>query len=134
MPGLRAKNSQLIMPYKSRKIKISGTKYDRRQKLSPQQKDEIRHLYYTTETSQRKLAKQFGVSRRLIIFVLDQERYEHNRERLKAKKSKGFYRQSKEQLTTSIREHRRYKQQLYLQGNIKLETTNPEIDESTRRN
>lgn len=110
------------MPYKSEKIKISGTKHDRRQKLTSEQKDEIRHLYYTTDTSQRKLAKQFGVSRRLITFVLEPERYERSRERLKEKKSKGFYRQSKEQWAASIREHRRYKQQLFLQGKIVLNT------------
>lgn len=112
------------MPYKSEKIKISGTKYDRRQKLTPEQKDEIRLLYYTTDTSQRKLAKQFGVSRRLITFILEPERYEHSRERLKEKKSKGFYRQSKEQLAATIREHRHYKQQLFLQGKVKLTTIN----------
>lgn len=115
------------MPYKSEKIKISGTKHDRRQKLTPEQKDEIRHLYYTTDTSQRKLAKQFGVSRRLITFVLEPERYERSRKCLKEKKSHGFYRQSKEQRTTLMREHRRYKQQLFLQGVISMNTNDGDV-------
>lgn len=109
------------MPYKSEKIKISGTKHDRRQKLTPEQKDEIRHLYYTTDTSQRKLAEQFGVSRRLITFVLDADREERNQRLLKQRKAKGLYRQSKEQRTPTMRDHRHYKQQLFLQGEITLD-------------
>lgn len=111
------------MPYKSEKIKISGTKHDRRQKLTPEQKDEIRHLYNTTDTSQRKLAKQFGVSRRLITFVLDADREERNQRLLKQRKAKGLYRQSKEQRAAIMRDHRHYKQQLFLQGNIVLDKT-----------
>lgn len=109
------------MPYKSEKIKISGTAYDRRQKLTPEQKEQIRWLYKNTDTSQRKLAKQFGVSRRLIVFVLNPEDYEHNREQLKGKKAKGFYRQSKEQRAAIMRDHRHYKQQLFRQGEIILD-------------
>lgn len=120
---MRAENPQLIMPYKSEKMKISGTKYDRRQKLTPEQKDEIRHLYYTTDTSQRKLAKQFGVSRRLITFVLDTDREERNQKLLKQRKAKGLYKQSKEQRAAIMRDHRRYKQQLFLQGELILNKT-----------
>lgn len=111
------------MPYKSEKITISGTKHDRRQKLTPEQKDEIRHLYYTTDTSQRKLAKQFGVSRRLITFILDADREERNQRLLKQRKAKGLYRQSKEQRAAIMRDHRHYKQQLFLQGDIVLDKT-----------
>lgn len=111
------------MPYKSEKIKISGTKHDRRQKLTPEQKDEIRHLYYTTDTSQRKLAKQFGVSRRLITFVLDPDHEEQNQRLLKQRKAKGLYKQSKEQWAATMRKHRHYKQQLLLQGEIVLDKT-----------
>lgn len=109
------------MPYKSEKITINGTKHDRRQKLTPEQKDEIRHLYYTTDTSQRKLAKQFGVSRRLITFILDADREERNQRLLKQRKAKGLYRQSKEQRAAIMRDHRHYKQQLFLQGDIVLD-------------
>lgn len=108
------------MPYKSEKIRISGTSYDRRQKLTPEQKEEVRRLYYTTDTSQRKLAKQFGVSRRLITFVLEPERYERSRERLKEKKAKGLYKENKEQRAIIMRNYRYHKQQLFLQGEIVL--------------
>lgn len=111
------------MPYTSEKIKIKGTAYDRRQKLTPEQKDEIRHLYYTTDTSQRKLAKLFNVSRRLITFVLNADREERNQKLLKQRKAKGLYKQSKEQRAAIMREHRHYKQQLFLRGKIILDKT-----------
>ena len=44
------------MPYKSEKISISGTEYDRRQKLTPEQRAEIYHRYHTEEVSQRQFA------------------------------------------------------------------------------
>ncbi|KAB5255299.1 hypothetical protein F9959_18930, partial [Bacteroides stercoris] len=56
------------MPYKSSGIIISGTQYDRRQKLTPFQKAEIFHRYMTEAVSQRQLAREYGVSRRLITF------------------------------------------------------------------
>lgn len=106
------------MPYKSEKIKIKGTAYDRRQKLTPEQKEDIRWMYANTDTSQRKLAKLFNVSRRLITFVLNADQEERNRKLLKQKKAEGLYKQSKERRAAIMREHRRYKQQLFCQGEI----------------
>lgn len=108
------------MPYKSEKIKISGTKHDRRQKLTSGQKDEIRHLYYTTDTSQRKLAKQFGVSRRLITFIVNPEDEERNNKLLKERKAKGLYKPDRKRHAETIREYRRYKQKLFQEGKIQL--------------
>ena len=48
------------MPYKSEKIIIRGSQYDRRQKLTPEQKSEIAFRYATTDISQRKLAEEYG--------------------------------------------------------------------------
>ena len=45
------------MPYKSDKIKIAGTSYDRRVKLTDKEREEIKYLYKTSVHSQRKLAK-----------------------------------------------------------------------------
>ena len=52
------------MPYKSEKIKIAGTKYDRRIKLTKDQKEYIRWLREEEKLSQMKLAKMFGVSKK----------------------------------------------------------------------
>ena len=52
------------MPYKFEIDKLLVIKeYDKRIKLTLKDKELIIHLYETTDTSQRKLATQFGVSR-----------------------------------------------------------------------
>lgn len=105
------------MPYLSQKIKIQGTQYDRRRKLTEEDKAEIRAKYQAGGTSQRKLAREYGVSRRLIIFVLDPEKLKRNKE---ARKARGGWQQyyDKDEWRKTMREHRSYKQGLYLQGII----------------
>ena len=43
------------MPYRSTGITICGTRYDRRQKLTPEQRAEIFHRYMTEDVSQHQL-------------------------------------------------------------------------------
>lgn len=104
------------MPYKSEKIKIAGTKHDRRVKLTPEQKDVIHQNI--SRLSQRELAKKYGVSRRTIQFILNPEKL---RENLKRREERGgtmqYYRPSERSET--MKEHRRYKQDLMLKGDIK---------------
>lgn len=106
------------MPYKSEKILIKQTRHDRRRKLTPQDKEDIRNLYLTVK-SQRKLAKMYGVSRRLITLILDPQKEKKEKEALKARKADGRYKPLKEDWAATIREHRKYKQQLYLKGEIR---------------
>lgn len=108
------------MPYKSEKISISGTEYDRRQKLTPEQRAEIYHRYHTEEVSQRQLAREYGVSRRLITFLIDPDKMEASRRRLKRSKAKGMYKPDKKKWAETVREHRHYKQQLFKQGKIQI--------------
>ena len=116
------KNSKTIaMPYRSEKILICGTQFDRRQKLTPEQRAEIYHRYHTEEISQRQLAREYGVSRRLIAFIIDPEKMETANEELKRRKSKGLYKPDKQKWAETMRKHRRYKQQLYKQGQIELQ-------------
>lgn len=104
------------MPYKSEKIKIAGTKYDRRIKLTPEQKEEI--FENKLGLSQRELAKEYGVSKRTIQFILDPSKLEEN---LKRRKERGgsmqYYKPS--EWPEIMKEHRRYKQDLKLKGKIK---------------
>lgn len=106
------------MPYKSEKIKLPK-ELDRRVKLSDEQRDEIKHKYELGFYSQRALAKEYNVSRRLISFILFPEKEERNRQQLKERKADGRYKYSKEQWATVVREHRRYKQELYKSGKLK---------------
>ncbi len=108
------------MPYKSEHIAISGTQYDRRQKLTPEQKAEIFHRYHTENVSQRKLAREYGVSRRLITFIIDPDKQEQSRQSLKQRKAKGLYKPDKQKWAATVREYRRYKQQLFIKGKITL--------------
>lgn len=106
------------MPYKSEKINIVNTPYDRRRKLTEDQKEYIRWLREEEQLSQRALAAMFGVSRRLITFVLNPEKERRSRENFKKRKSMGMYRPTKEEWAETMRNHRHYKQQLYTEGKI----------------
>lgn len=106
------------MPYKSEKIKIAGTKHDRRKKLTDDQKAYIRWLREEEQLSYNQLARQFGVSKRLIIFICKPEIMEKAKERFKQYKKEGRYKPTKEEWAETMREHRRYKEALAKAGEI----------------
>ncbi|WP_304239611.1 hypothetical protein [Phocaeicola plebeius] len=91
-----------------------------RQKLTPFQKAEIFHRYMTEAVSQRQLAREYGVSRRLITFIVNPESEERNKELLRENKAKGLYKYDRKKHTENIRNHRRYKQRLFQEGKIIL--------------
>jgi len=103
------------MPYKSEKIKIAGTKYDRRIKLTEQDREDIKNL---TGMSIRGIARMYGVDKRLIQFILFPERQKKN---LIDRKNRGgsmkYY--DKERNKKAIMRTRNYKQSLYVDGKIK---------------
>ena len=51
------------MPYKCEKIKIANTQYDRRIKLSDDDKEEIQDRYFNHGESMRSLSRVFKVDR-----------------------------------------------------------------------
>lgn len=106
------------MPYKSERIKIEGTVYDRRRKLTEVQKEEIRLLRRQTGLSYNKIAERYGVSKRMIMFVVDPEKYAVAREQFKERQREGRYQVSREERASIVREHRRYKQGLHKEGKI----------------
>lgn len=106
------------MPYKSENIKIEGTSYDRRRKLSEDTKEYIRWLREEEQISYRKLAGMFKVSKRLIIFVCNPDKEQKAKEQFKERRKEGRYKVSKEEWKETMREHRHYKQELYLSNKI----------------
>ena len=106
------------MPYKSTAIKLSREQ-DRRVKLTDEQREEIRGKYKTGLYSQRKLAAEYGVSRRLITFVISPEKEERCRLQFKERRKDGRYDVTKKERASIQREHRRYKQALYIKGVLK---------------
>lgn len=105
-----------MVPYISSGIRLNE-KQDRRRKLTSDQKDEIRRLYSTGVYSTRKLAKRYKVDKSTILIIVNPKRAEAVRQR--AKEHWREYVPSKEKKAAIIREYRRYKQELYLRGELK---------------
>lgn len=102
------------MPYKHIKYKIKR-KNDKRIKLTDVEREEIKSLYGTI--SQRKLARMYGVSRRLIQFIGDPEKHEKNLiARQKRGGSKFYY--DKDKHKDYIKNCRHHKQELYLENRL----------------
>lgn len=103
------------MPYKSEKLKLSETQ-DRRRKLTDEQKEEIKRIYAEGKLGTRPIAAQFGVSRSTIQVIVNPAIKERHRRR--SSEHWQDYRPTKEEWAATIREHRRYKQELYLKGEL----------------
>lgn len=107
------------MPYKheSEHIKLVGLQ-DRRRKLTDEQKEEIREKRKQGK-SLNTLAKEYNVSKKLILITVNpeskakQEKYvkEHWRE----------FRQSPEHCREAVRKTRRYRQELMTSGKLTKE-------------
>jgi len=99
------------MPYKfeTDKRKIPREK-DKRVKLTEEEKEEVKRLY--GQISQRKLAKMFGVSRRLVIFIGCPEKLRRAKELYKERRKDGRY-YHKERHTQQVKKHRRYKKTIF---------------------
>ena len=82
---------------------------DRRKKLTKEEREFIR--VNPDNQSQRALARQFNVSRRLIGFIVNPDSLIKN---LEQREARGGWRQyyQKDKSTKSIREHRQYKQEV----------------------
>lgn len=95
------------MPIKVEHIKLAGTKFDARAKLTPDQREAIKVLS-REGYSQRKLAAMFGVSKRLVqSLVAPTER------KPEKKRSTEYWTQVKKR-------HRDRKISLYKAGKIKF--------------
>jgi predicted HTH transcriptional regulator len=107
------------MPYLSEKIIIEKTKFDKRIKLTDDDKKLIIWLREEEKLSQRQLAARFNVSRRLITFVLDPEKKVRD---LENREKRGGWKQyyDKEKNTEYMKDHRNYKQDLKVRGLISL--------------
>jgi hypothetical protein len=95
------------MPYKHTEKKIPE-ELDRRCKLTKQDRIDIASL--KGECSIHHLAKAYGVSRRLIQFIQYPERH-------KQPDHKKYY--DKDKHRKYMKDHRRYKQELYVKGELK---------------
>lgn len=103
------------MPRKSDKAKIDNKELDRRVKLTDEQRLEIAEN--EDNLSQRALARKYGVSRRLISFILFPEKLKENLKRRQERGgTKAYY--DKDKHREYIQNHRLYKKELYDKGLI----------------
>lgn len=103
------------MPYKSEKIKLKETQ-DRRKRLTTEQRREIEELYSTGCYSLNDLAKIYGVSKKTILLIVNKESAERAKEYRK-EHWQEWARKGKEH-AESIKKTRKYKQELYLKGEL----------------
>jgi hypothetical protein len=105
------------MPYQSEKIRIQGTEFDRRIKLTDDDKNLIRFLREEEQISYGQLAKQFKVSKRLIIFTCKPETLEANKKK-RAERGGTMAYYDKDKANEVKKEYRKYKQTLFKEGKI----------------
>lgn len=96
---------------------IAGTMYDRRRKLSEEQKEEIREL--SKELSMRELSEKFGVSRWMVNLILHPEKYESVMAKNRERRKDGRYKQTKEERKYSENKYSEYISELKTKGIIK---------------
>lgn len=106
------------MPYISEKTRLPR-ELKRNIKLSQEDREEIRLIKRLHHHSYNEIARAYGVSKRLIMFVCNPEVEKACRQRRKELASDGRY-YNKEKNTAAVRNSRRYKHELYNQGVIKI--------------
>lgn len=108
------------MPYKFEKTAINNPEHDKRVKLTDEQREEIRNEYALGNLSQRGLAQKYGVSRRLIQFILSPEKLEKAKNDFAERQKDGRY-YSKEKQREYIKKHRDHKKDLVSKGLLKID-------------
>ena len=97
------------------KIAINNPKLDKRVKLTDEQRKEIFEIRERDGTSYGKLALQFRISKRMVIFICKPETLEANKEkRAERGGSKIYY--DKEKNNLAQKAHREYKKSLIEKG------------------
>lgn len=104
------------MPYKSQKIKLSETQ-DRRRRLTTEQQEEIKKLYEMGTYSWRQLGLMFHCSKSRIGQIVNPNRAARVKQR--SKDHWRDYQKKGEEWNRVVREHRQYKQKLYMNGQLK---------------
>ena len=104
------------MPFKHIEKKIP-TKLKRSAKLTQEDKDEMKKMYEMGGWSYATLGVEFGVSKSMAIYAVNPERQKKNYAlRVARGGSKQYYDKTKH--TEAMKKHRKYKQELYLEGKL----------------
>lgn len=106
------------MPYKSEKIRLKGMQ-DRRKRLTDKQREEIKELYGMGNYSLNDLAREYNVSKKTILLIVNKESAERAKEYRK-EHWREWARTGKER-NEAVKKYRKYKQELYKSGKLKEE-------------
>ena len=108
------------MPYKSEKIRLQGLQ-DRRKRLTDEQRKIIKELYGTGCYSLNDLAKQYGVSKKTILLIVNKD----SEERAKQYRKEHWrqWQSTKEEHREAIKKTRHYKHSLYKDGKLTEQDT-----------
>jgi len=101
--------------FENEKMKIPP-EYDRRRKLSDEDKEVIRDKYSTGLYSLNKLAAEFNVSKKTILLTVNHESKRKSDERIK--EHWRDYIPTNEERRAITKEFREYKKKLYLEGKL----------------
>ena len=105
------------MPRKSDSVAIKNKSLDRRVKLTDEERIEIADTYKSGGTSYNKLAVEYGVSKRLIMFIVNPDKYEVTKKQF-AERQKGGRYYDREKHRMAVKKHRDYKKELFKEGKI----------------
>ena len=105
------------MPRKSDSVAIKNKSLDRRVKLTDEERIEIADAYKSGGTSYNKLAVEYGVSKRLIMFIVNPDKYEVTKKQFAERQKDGRY-YDREKHNKAVKKHRDYKKELFKEGKI----------------
>lgn len=108
------------MPDKFGKTPINNPLNDKRVKLTDQDREKIREEYATGLISQNNLAKKYGVSKRLVQFILKPEKQEVAKQQFAARRKDGRY-YDKDKHREYVKKHRNHKKDLFDKGLLESE-------------
>jgi hypothetical protein len=94
------------MPYKFEK-KIIPAQHDRRRKLTDAQKAEIEHRYKAGGVSARQLATEYGVSKKLILLIVNPEAKAKNDQYIKEHWSDYYDKDKHRDAVRAMRAHKK---------------------------
>lgn len=103
-----------LMPCIADYIKVAGGVYDRRRRLTKDDKDAIRAAYNAGD-SIHAIAYKYKVCRRTVQFILFPERLEHNNDLRRLRGGSRIY-YDRQAHTEAMRRSRAHKKELYDKG------------------
>lgn len=99
------------MPSKVDKLRVPNS-FDKRIKLSISDKEEIKTMYQAGAHSYNQIALLYGVSKSLVILIVNPDIEERKKQQYKERRKDGRY-YKRETHTLAMYKHRKHKEEIY---------------------